>query len=123
MTRILVVDDDSEIREMLRQMLEQAGYDVVDAPNGREAIRLYRREPTDLIITDIVMPEQDGIEAIIDLRHDFPDIKIIAISGGGRIGPEDYLKTAKMLGAHSTISKPFNRREMLEVVEELVGEA
>jgi CheY-like chemotaxis protein len=121
MSSVLVIDDDHEVREMLRKMLERVGYEVVDASNGKEAIKLYRREPKDLIITDLVMPEKEGIETIIELRHDYPDVKIIAISGGGRDGPKNYLNMAASLGAHYTFAKPFDRGELLQAVEELLN--
>lgn len=94
MPLILIIDDDDQIREMLRQMLERAGYEVTDAPNGKVAMKLYREQPADLIITDLIMPGKEGIETIIELRRDFPEVKIIAISGGGRIAPRDYLAMA-----------------------------
>jgi DNA-binding response OmpR family regulator len=120
MARILIIEDDSQVREMLRQMLERAGYEVLDVPNGKEGIRLHRQKPTDLIITDLIMPEKEGIETIIELRSDFPEAKIIAISGGGRVGPMDYLNAAQKFGAVRTFSKPFERRELLEAVSALL---
>ena len=121
MARILIIDDDVQILDMLRQTLELKGYEVVDATNGKEGIRLYRENPADLIITDIIMPDKEGIETIIELKRDFPDVKIIAISGGGRIGPEGYLSMAKKLGARYTFSKPVKREELLAAVRELIG--
>jgi len=119
---ILVIDDDDQLRGMLRQTLERVGYDVADAPNGKEGIRLFRENPADLVITDIIMPEKEGMETIIDLRREFPEVKIIAMSGGGRIGPEDYLQDAKVFGAQCTLTKPLNRNELLEAVRELINE-
>jgi YesN/AraC family two-component response regulator len=103
-------------------MLERSGYDVVEASTGKEGIRLYRENPTDLIITDLIMPEKEGIETIHELKRDFPDVNIIAISGGGRIGPEDYLHMAKMLGAQRTLSKPVERETLLKTVNELLDD-
>ncbi|MDY6987588.1 MAG: response regulator [Thermodesulfobacteriota bacterium] len=119
--RILVVDDDVQIREMLRQLLERAGYEVAEAPDGRQGIRLYRQEPADLVITDIIMPEKEGLETIRELRRDFPDVKILAISGGGRVLADEYLRLAKQFGAERTLAKPFDQKELLEAVHELVG--
>ena len=119
---ILVIDDDDQFRGMLRQTLEHAGYEVTDAPNGKEGIRVFRENPADLVITDIIMPEKEGIETIKELRRDFPDVKIIAISGGGRIGPVSYLKMAKGLGAQCTLTKPIEREELLKTVMELINE-
>jgi len=83
MARILIIDDESQIRSMLRLMLERVGYEVDEAPDGLEGIRQYREDPADLIITDLIMPNKDGIGMIIDLKKEFPKVKIIAMSGGG----------------------------------------
>ena len=120
MERILIIDDDDQFLAMLRKMLERNGYKIVEASDGKEGIRLYRENLTDLIITDIIMPEKEGIEIIMELRRDFPDVKIIAISGGGCIGPEDYLHMAMMLGAKRTLTKPIERDELIKVVRELM---
>ena len=119
--RILIIDDEEQIREMLTQMLSREGYQVVNAKNGKEGMAACRENPVDLIITDIIMPEKDGIEMILELRHDFPNLKVIAISGGGRLGPNGYLEMAKKLGAHRTFFKPFNRKEIIDGVKELLG--
>ncbi len=116
MARILVVDDDPNIRQMLRSMLEREGYEVDVASNGLECMRRFEAAPADLVITDIIMPEQEGIETIRRLRAEYPDCRIIAISGGGRIGPSDYLSMAKLIGAVSTLSKPFDRKDLLEAI-------
>lgn len=118
--QILIIEDDSAIRSMLRRMFEQEGYDVADASNGKEGLKLFRKDPAKLVITDLIMPEKEGIETIIALRRDFPDLKIIAISGGGIIGPKDYLEIAKTLGADFTFTKPLELKELLEAVKELL---
>ena len=120
MANILIIDDDNQFRTMLRKMVERNGYEVVEASDGKEGIKLYRKNPTDLIITDLIMPDKDGIETIQELRKDFPDVKIIAISGGGRLGPHDYLHLAKMLGAQRTLTKPIELDELLKAIEELL---
>ena len=123
MARILVIDDDLQIREMLMQFFERDGYEVSVAPNGQAALELHRRIPADLIITDIFMPEKEGLETIMEFRRDFPAVKIIGISGGGRterMGAEEYLKIATVLGAHKTFSKPFELAKLLEAVRELL---
>jgi len=122
MRRILVVDDDTQIRHMLREILEREGYEVAVAENGREALALFDRHPTDLIITDLIMPEQDGVETIMEFTQKYPAVKIIAISGGGRIGPRDYLEMATALGARRTFYKPFKRQDILTAVQELLAE-
>jgi CheY-like chemotaxis protein len=120
MPNILIIDDDNQFRTMLRKMVERNGYEVIEASDGKEGIKLYRKNPTDLIITDLIMPDKDGIETIQELRKDFPDVKIIAISGGGRLGPHDYLHLAKMLGAQRTLTKPIELDELLKAIEELL---
>jgi CheY-like chemotaxis protein len=117
---ILVIDDDETIRVLLRKILEREGYRVVDAPDGNKGIKRYQESPTDLVITDLIMPVKEGIETIHDLRQEFPHVKIIAVSGGGRIGPESYLKMAKGVGALYTLSKPFDRMVLLKAVKEVM---
>ena len=116
MARIIVIDDDVQIRVLLKEILQQEGYEVVDAPDGLEGVRLYRENPADLVITDIIMPEKEGLEIIRELRTDFPEVKIMAISGGGRIGPEPYLQIAERLGAKSILTKPIERDELIGAV-------
>ncbi len=118
MSRILIIDDEPQIRSMLRLMLERVGYEVAEAPDGIEGIRRYRENPSDLIITDLIMPNKDGIGMIIDLKKEFPKVKIIAMSGGGVNRPEGYLDGAKKLGAARTLTKPIDRDEMLKAVKE-----
>jgi CheY-like chemotaxis protein len=118
MARILIIDDEPQIRSMLRLMLERVGYEIAEAPDGIEGIRQYRKNPADLIITDLIMPNKDGIGMIIDLKREFPKVKIIAMSGGGVNRPEGYLDGAKKLGATRTLTKPIDRDEMLQAVKE-----
>ncbi len=122
MARILIIDDESQIRSMLRLMLERVGYEVVEAPDGIEGIRQYREKPADLIITDLIMPNKDGIGMIIDLKKEFPKVKIIAMSGGGVNRPEGYLDGAKKLGANRTLTKPIYREQMLTAVKDILKE-
>ena len=123
MERILIIDDEPQIRSMLTLMLEREGYEVVEAPDGADGIKIYRQNPADLIITDLIMPNKDGIGMIIDLKKEFPDVKIIAMSGGGLNKPDGYLKGAKKLGAACTLTKPIDREEMLEAVRETLKES
>jgi DNA-binding NtrC family response regulator len=120
MERILIIDDEQQIRSMLRLMLERDGYEVVEAPDGAEGIKAYRQKPADLIITDLIMPNKDGIGMIIELQKEFPDVKIIAMSGGGLNKPEGYLKGAKKLGAACTLTKPIDREKMLRAVKNII---
>ncbi len=122
MKRILVIDDDWQMREMMHQALDRAGYDVVDAANGKIGMNIQRQGPADLVITDLIMPEKEGIETIRELRKDFPGLKIIAISGGGRAGADGYLSVAKTIGADRTLSKPFDLKQILDTVGELLSQ-
>jgi DNA-binding response OmpR family regulator len=123
MKSILIIDDNDQLRSVLREMLETAEYVVMDAPNGEIGARLFRQQPADLVITDIFMPEKEGLQTIRELRRDFPDVKIIAISGGGSRGDLAYLPTAMKLGAHRTLVKPFEMDELLATVDGLLKEA
>ncbi len=122
MNRILAIDDDPNVRQMICRMLERSGYDVVTAANGREGVEKFRANPPDVVITDIIMPEQEGIETIRQLKSEFPDCRIIAISGGGRVGPADYLNMAKLLGAAKTIRKPFDSAQLISAIREVMAE-
>ncbi|MEZ4526783.1 MAG: response regulator [Desulfobacterales bacterium] len=117
MARILVIDDDKEIRNMLKTLLERAGHEITEAADGRDGIEKFRTNSADLIITDVVMPEKDGIEVILELKREFPDIRIIVISGGGIVPPEYYLECVKGLGATYTLEKPFDVDRLLTAVE------
>ena len=119
--RILVIEDDNFVQNMLKQTFERAGYDVATAANGRIGIKLYRDNPFDVVVTDLIMPDMEGIETITNLRKSHPEVKIIAISGGGRNRPDDYLHLAEKLGAARTFSKPVDRQELLDAVQQLVS--
>jgi DNA-binding response OmpR family regulator len=122
MARILIIDDDDQLREMLRKMLERAGYEVLAASDGKVGIEIFNQNAVDLVITDIVMPEKEGIETILELRGHAAKVKIIAMSGGGRIGPGEYLKLAKRVGADQVFNKPIRREELLTAIETLLKE-
>ena len=118
MSSILVVDDEDQIRRLICQTLEGAGYHVTEARDGKEALRLYRLAPADLVIMDILMPDQDGLETTVALRQESPDVKIIVITGGSdMIGILNYLDVATMLGAHRTLQKPFEMKTLLETIQ------
>jgi len=117
---ILIIDDDDQFRAMLREMLMTAGFEnISEAVDGREGLARYAERPTDLIITDMVMPEKLGIDIIVEIRKNCPKAKIIAISGGGSFGPEIDLDMAAKLGVH-TLAKPFERQEILKAISELL---
>ena len=118
MPSILVVDDEDQLRHLIRETLEQAGYQVTEACDGKEALQQYRLAPADLVIMDILMPNQDGLEATATMRREFPNVKVIAITGGSdMIGILNFLDVAKMLGAHSTLQKPFEMKTLLDTVQ------
>lgn len=121
MKRILVVDDEAQIRTMLTQMLELEGYTVHAAENGEEGLALVGRYAFDLVITDMIMPVKDGLKFIMELIRDYPDLKILAISGGGAIKAERYLTMAGYLGDIATLEKPFKREVLLELVRKQTG--
>ena len=120
MARILVVDDDEQVRILLDLALSRDSHEVVTAENGVAASTLQRERPADVVIMDIIMPEQEGFETIIEFRRDYPETKIIAISGGGRLGPDQYLKLAKTMGAHFIFEKPLPLAQLLEAIHSLV---
>ncbi len=117
MARILVIDDDEMVRFTLDHILKSGGHEVVAAASGGEGLRLQRETPFDLVITDILMPEQDGIETIRILHADFPKLPILAVSGGGRMGNMDFLDMARTFGAVMTVPKPFTPEGILGGVE------
>ncbi len=121
MARILIVDDDEPIRKTLRRMLEPAGYDVVEAADGREGVELYKEDSVDLVLMDLIMPEKEGIQAAAELRHYDPEVKIIAISGGGRIGNIQVLRIAQKFGIEHALPKPIRLGKLLALVNEVLG--
>ncbi len=110
---VLVVDDDDGVRQVLRLMLESGGYRVLEAADGRKALEFVRRENIDVVMTDLVMPEQEGFETIQAIRRERPSLKVIAMSGafGG-----EFLHIAKLLGAHNTLQKPLKVEQVLAAV-------
>jgi two-component system chemotaxis response regulator CheY len=121
MPTILVIDDDQLLRGVVRVVLEAAGYEVVEADDGQAGLRLHREHSPDLVLVDIFMPEQDGLEFIRELRARDPRAKIVAMSGGGRAGMLDVLKAAAAFGASRTLAKPFQPRELLTALRDLLG--
>lgn len=121
MARILVVDDDDLVRAMMCQSLRKAGHTTAEANNGDSALKALESGPRpDLVIMDIIMPEKEGFETIIELRKQMPDMKILAVSGGGRAGELRFLSFAEKLGASATLPKPFGARELVAVVEQVL---
>ncbi|PHR29463.1 MAG: response regulator [Desulfotalea sp.] len=116
--KILIIDDDPRIRNLFRMWLEREGLEVFEAENGMEGVREQRQRPMDLIVCDLIMPVQEGIETITQIKSEYPDVGIIAISGGGKIGPDSYLSVAQHLGAWRVFTKPVDMRLMVETIEE-----
>ena len=112
---ILIIDDEAPIRAMVKQMLEKESYMVEEADNGAAGLKLVANTPIDLVIVDIFMPNKDGLGVILEMQKNFPHVKIIAMSGGGRRGP-DYLPIAQKLGAQHILAKPFERQELVRAV-------
>jgi len=122
LARILVVDDEPDLRRLVREWLTDAAHIVVEAANGDEGLRVLQTEGADLVIIDLVMPDKEGIETIREMRQAFPALKIIAISGKGGEKQGKYLGAAEALGADVALAKPFSRDEMVAVVERLLSQ-
>jgi CheY-like chemotaxis protein len=131
MQRILVIDDERDVRDSVKCVLDLAGYEVLTAENVTEALEQLQRTPMDLIITDIIMPKMNGVQAIESIRRAFPMVRIVAISGGGNFGvagyqptaiaTNAYLRSAEEAGAHVVLTKPFEFDDLIEAVEKLLG--
>jgi len=131
MQRILVIDDERDVRDSVKCVLDLAGYEVLTAENVPEALEQLKRTPMDLVITDIIMPKMNGVQAIESIRRAFPMVRIVAISGGGNFGvagyqptaiaTNAYLRSAEEAGAHVVLTKPFELDDLIEVVEKLLG--
>ena len=120
--KILVIEDDDLLRTTLRTALSGQGHDVLEAHDGREGIELCAVDPPDLVITDLIMPNQEGLETIVTLQRDYPDVKIVAMSGGGTNPAGAYLKLAQKLGAFAMLAKPFSKDELNTVVAMALSE-
>jgi DNA-binding response OmpR family regulator len=121
MAGILIVEDDNDLREMLKVSLMRRKYTVLEASNGKEALSRIKPSLIDMVITDIIMPDEDGLKVIMKFREIKPSIKIIAISGGGKAGPGNYLSMARALGADEIFSKPFSINALLIRIDEILN--
>jgi CheY-like chemotaxis protein len=121
MTAILVVDDQKELRAVVRRVLNEAGYEVAEAEDGEAALVAFRTHLPALVITDIVMPGKTGIEIIATMKRERPEVKVLAISGGGRTHVMDFLAIARRTGADAALEKPFRKGDLLARVAELLG--
>jgi len=120
MAGILIVEDDKDLREMLKTLLTKRKYTVLEAGDGKEAILHFKPAITDMVITDLLMPDEDGLKVIMKIKEIKPDIKIIAISGGGKAGPGNYLNVARALGADEVFPKPFSLNELISKIESIL---
>ena len=118
MARILIIDDDAAVRGTLRTLLQKAGYETLEAPDGREGSQML--DGVDVVITDLLMPEVDGVDLLSLIRKSGLDVPVIAMSGGGRVDPRSYLEVAKALGAYAAFAKPFDLDVMLATVREAI---
>jgi len=124
MVRILVIDDHTEFLGVLRKSLELMGHEVVCASDGRAGLRSFFKGPAfDLVITDVVMPEMEGLETLLALKRHSPGLKVVVMSGGGRVSPDEYLQIAVKLGADRTLKKPFSHQELRTVVRHFFPES
>lgn len=121
MTTVLLVDDDDVVRSSVHKMLERTGYVVHSTCLGQEAVNHYRGQHSDLVITDLIMPDLDGLEVIQQLRRLDSAVKVLAISGGGRVDADEYLLSARKLGAAGVLPKPFTAEELRQAVEKALG--
>lgn len=117
--KILVIDDDKAVRQLLRMILEKEGYEVFEADNGKVGVDQLKVLKTDVVICDLLMPVQEGVETISTINELFPDIQVIAISGGGKIAASSYLSLAETLGVWKTFNKPVDDQELLQTLREL----
>jgi len=120
MSTVLVVDDDDSILRLISEIMKKEGYDVLQAEDGNEACQKFLKNPCDLVITDLIMPNKEGLELIQELKGIKPDVKIIAYSGGGQLEPDDYLKFAKGIGADKVFRKPIPIVELRQSASELL---
>jgi DNA-binding NtrC family response regulator len=117
MSRILIIDDEQPVRSVFRRALERAGHEVSEAGDGQAGLKQIAQSSFDLVVTDIVMPTMEGVEFIFQVHREQPDLKVIAMSGGGRVAPKAYLDMARAAGAVSVLAKPFTIEALLAAVD------
>lgn len=117
---LLIVDDDDELRDVLVEVLRSRGYVVRAARDGVEATKAIAKSDVELVVTDLIMPEKDGIQLMNEIRRKYPKVKIVAMSGGGHVPREQYLRIARGLGAHAVLEKPFSSQQLVDLVEQLL---
>ena len=122
MAVVLIIDDDEMIVESLSILLQNEGYDVLSSSNGKNGLKLLGKNRIDVVITDIIMPDKDGIDTIREIKKTYRNTKIIAMSGGGKIAAKEYLTFVKQLGVRHTLSKPFEKEQILSALEAVLRE-
>lgn len=123
MQKILIIEDDHHILLMMKKMLDNKDFEITLASNGKEGLEIFKKNTFDLVITDIIMPEKEGLETIREMKRARSHLKIIAMSGGGKISADNYLETAKIFGASKLLEKPFTRQQLVTAVEEIMAES
>lgn len=122
MPSLLIIDDDNSLRDALRRTLHKEGYTIMEADEGRQALKQLERSQVDLVLLDIFMPGKEGLETLAELRRSYQGVKVIAMSGGGMKGHRDILEVARLMGASRILTKPFTREALMEAVEQLLAE-
>lgn len=118
--RVLIIDDEVQFRTMLREFLKSSGYEVAEAANGKEGVKLFFEKPADMVISDIIMPEKEGIETVMEIKRQFPNAKVIVVSGGGWYGTDLDFDMAEKLGA-LTLKKPFELQALSDAIQKLLN--
>jgi len=118
--RVLIIDDEVQFRTMLREFLQSSGYEVAEAANGDEGVKLFFEKPADMVISDIIMPEKEGIETVMEIKQQFPNAKVIVVSGGGWYGTDLDFDMAEKIGA-LTLKKPFGLQELSDAIQKLLN--
>lgn len=121
MARILIIDDEASVRSVMRRYLKLEGHEVIEAGDGRAGLRIYREDPADLVITDLFMPEQEGLETIRELKRTYKDVRILVVTGIQAGGLFDFREHAIMFGAQRTLTKPFSHEEFLAAVRDTLA--
>lgn len=118
---LLIIDDDIFFRELIKDILNDYPINIIEAANGEEGLDTLKKEPIHVVITDIIMPEKEGLESIIEIIQKYPGVKILAVSGGGASGTTYYLEMAQSLGAHETLAKPFDNKALIDKINLLTN--